>query len=690
MMTGNSGQSGETGDSIINTRRRTLLSALGSVGITFLAGCQGGGDGGSESRSRQTGTASPYTPREDIQSVDGATLKVPMTELPSNIDWATPPSNFHAFTYDVALTLDAKTGDLVKQLVVDWELSENKITFEIHPDATYSDGTPIKAKHWLAEQFTGRFMNKDNVLLPDLPNSNPTGMDVITNMTWDGKTGTFHSEGGLLKDVHTESLFRKQFTKDWSKLEWGPNDPIVKGTEEIGKETDQPLSKDGFKVVERVAQKYNLRGYGNTESEEPPTVEEVKNTPVSGPWQLSKATENTLVLKPNKHFRNADLINYDQIEVQAHAEPRSMWSAIKSDNLDAAPGSQEPPRPSIIREFPDNIQPHVYGGHTSFQVIYIPGQQKYLGLGPVRQAILYALDKKKLATIRHDIASEVLEQPPGLQAPRNATEYVDDNLASKFQHYAYDKKKATERLKSAGFTQKDGEWYTPDDKRFSIKLSTGNKVVQLENAIVSSLKDFGIDASLETVGNTAWEGRFNDGEFQMTVQPRGYSIAGVDGEMYIKAIEEEARRKRLGLFPNDPVVKWVKNTEGLERSDYDWTHLISGLTPELAKQWTVKAPPVGQPTADPTEEYPVGFYQMQLSAALDKKTRREYMQKLMWVWNWKLPVLPIMTNGRIAFMNHKNWIAPEHDAHWDTGFPGPLYNLMYKGDIQANPDSNHG
>lgn len=706
-------ESRERADDIpsIDSRRRKLLTAIGTSGIVGLAGCMGGetdentpggttssettaiGDQNittttdSQKTTATTDGSQPTTTQDEAPSfVDNATLTSYVTKIPSNVNWADPiewPPHFFSLTTDVMATT-TENEEMVPMVATEWEHSDTEVRFKIRDDASWSNGKPLLAKDYLAELYRARFTSTGDPTLEELQRMDgppEDTWDAVTHMSWDGKEGRIHSKGGWFAQKDMEDYVEGILTGDWGEVlthRWSQTGKAMVEAHRRCEEAEVlPSSAKGREIVRSVFNSYRTTSRGR----EGPSA--VVDRVVSGAWEPAEITETEIILKPNESHYSADQINWDRIKLHIQPQARQHWVSLKEEIVDATSGTTGLPAAHIIDTFPDYIQAHQYGGDTK-TCLYAPATREYLGRPKVRQALLMAIQKDRVAETKHKYAAKRLQQPPGLTGP-GAQEFIDNNndLRRSFQTYGYDSERATSLMKEEGFTKNNGSWVTPDGNEWRLTLTVPADTLQVDQVVMSALEDFGIPIELETLEGTTFENRFNDGDFQLTIRDNVYYPA--DGEMYYKALVEEARRKRLGLWKNERVLEWVKNNENINRKDYDWTYLINGERAQQYNQFTVSAPPLGKPESEERIDYPVAYMQSP-PPGIDQATIREYMQKLMWVWNWTLPLMPLCQVQSIAFMNHRDWIAPKDDAQWQLGYPNPLSNLMNMGKIHADPE----
>jgi len=103
-------------------------------------------------------------------------------------------------------------------------------------------------------------------------------------------------------------------------------------------------------------------------------------------------------------------------------------------------------------------------------------------------------------------------------------------------------------------------------------------------------------------------------------------------------------------------VEWAETTEGGAARDYGWL-AIEGFTPELLQdRWTKAAPPVGEPESDERIEYPVVAHAEQVTfGPVVAASNHDLRRRLAWVYNWRLPVIPLYLDHEVVAFDHSEW-----------------------------------
>ena len=148
--------------------------------------------------------------------------------------------------------------------------------------------------------------------------------------------------------------------------------------------------------------------------------------------------------------------------------------------------------------------------------LYINQKVYPLSVRAVRQAMSYAIDRQRVATIG-EYGYEPIGNQTGVILP-NFQSWYDKSQADRYG-YTYNPQKAIAILEQAGFKRnKSGIFQTPKGKplSFSVINNAGytDWVASME-VIVNELRQVGIDVHPENLSQTDWQARQNNGQFDL-------------------------------------------------------------------------------------------------------------------------------------------------------------------------------
>ena len=679
---------------IVDSRRR-FLALLGAGGVAGLAGCNGnnssksstGTSNGGTSKSNGGGTSSGSSSTSADGSasfVSKATFKTYMNTAPGDSSVTWNPYQFRNQWPRLLfpLVMDRKaaqmetTGELVPLAITKWSHDDSTIKFQIHDKANWSDGKPVVGKDLGIPLMLSRMQSDRSP--SDIKNSSdgPQSADeAITNVTWAKKSLTVHSDPGWFGQFYMDEYVQNMLIHAGSASiatraeDFLPN-ASVKGFQEIYDEVkDDPWSD---------ASKKKVKDWNKSLIHFVPKTDPSK-FPTSGPFSIKDVRSDKVILEKNKHFRAADKINWPTVEVQVISSERAIDAALKSDILDGTTGLLHLPKANVIDTFPKDLKYFRHTGNAPNGLFANPQKVKWLGNWRVRQAMAYALNKPQIAQVINKDAATAPQHPPGLMRA-DGRKWVPKSKRSGFNQYKFNTGKATKLMKDAGFKKKNGTWYTSGGDKTTLELLTGGKTVQVESVVISQLNDFGFDVKLKKQSSTTVSNRVDKGDFQLTLNTWPTNPQG----LYFRDLQQSTRRHLFGTWSDKAVNKWVDSHDNIINKEYDWTNNVEGFKTDQTKNWTLSAPPVGQPNGK-MKQYPVVYDGLLWQQNISKSKRQKIMTDLAWVFNWNLTYIPFAREFQLAFQDTKHWNVPSDKNEWKQY--GPQYRLLLEGKIQANPDA---
>jgi peptide/nickel transport system substrate-binding protein len=144
------------------------------------------------------------------------------------------------------------------------------------------------------------------------------------------------------------------------------------------------------------------------------------------------------------------------------------------------------------------------------------------GMLQVRQALAYIINRTTLTEL--DMGGTLIQDPPtiapdGINDAMAVPNYLTESQLKGMNQYNYNPAKATQLLESAGFTEKNGVWYLPNGKVWTVTISeeAGNSQFDEDGlAIVTMLEHFGIKADEVTVNAGTFQSQEEAGDFAIS------------------------------------------------------------------------------------------------------------------------------------------------------------------------------
>jgi peptide/nickel transport system substrate-binding protein len=469
---------------------RKLLVVL--FAFTLLAAACGDDDDGGGDESG--GTTAPPSTRAAEDVPEGGTVTYASDQEPTGWNVNTANDNLAALNYMTILvypqafdtTPDFKVV-MNKDLLTSAEQTSDDpqvITYEINPDATWSDGTPITGKDFI---YNWKLQNgkvdadvgesdpeaaePDDATIPDVAST--TGYENIQSVEGEEKTVT----------VTFETPYA-----DWKGL--------------FGNIMPAHILKD-------------VKGWNES-------LDETKIPEWSGgPFKFEKYTpEQSVTMVPNDKFWG-EKPKIDELVVVFGLLPEALPEAYENGEIDLSypqPQVDLVQRLESIPEIQNQINFGLSYEHIDFNLL-----NPLLADKAVRQAIAWGLNREELVArtvAQFDDRAEVLNNRIWLN---NQPEYVDNSG----EYAESDPDKARKTLEDAGYTEGSDGVYEKDGERLSFRISTtgGNQLREdTEEVIQEQLEQIGIEIKIDNVEGSAVfdkffpeSGNFEDADYDIAL-----------------------------------------------------------------------------------------------------------------------------------------------------------------------------
>jgi len=240
---------------------------------------------------------------------------------------------------------------------------------------------------------------------------------------------------------------------------------------------------------------------------------DASNYPYSGPFYITQITPSAFVMSKNPYYFAASRIPFSQVVLYQAGSPQVAAQNIISGKVSMDWGGLVTLPPAYFSQLPPYMKLLVVNAPFD-KGLYFNFKNPWLKLVQVRQAIAYVLNRTALAIVGGNIYSPIpipneIPDFPYLSQLRNSSTYLNS-----LNPYPTNTTKAAQLLTSAGFTFKNGLWYTPNGTQFSLVIGVSGTPSPDQQAILqaiqSELANFGITTSLTIFPNinavhNAWQ-----------------------------------------------------------------------------------------------------------------------------------------------------------------------------------------
>lgn len=477
-------------DTIQSMSRRRWIELAGAAGVSgVLAGCSSDGgesptdtsatDGTDDGTDTGGGETDTTTQPQGDPVDDTFSSRTRGGVLPNEIQWNQFNNKnkswvTNAFFYD-RLAMKRRDGEFENGLAESWDVTENKVTINIHPDATWHDGNAVTAED-VALKF--KFVKHT------------------------GGSGSNFFDGVSTSGENTVELSLPE-----------PKNADLLKTVLLNVRVDTHPDKFG-EYLERLEN-------ASSEDEKKEVLSEMSSMQIkepvgNGPVKFENATVSKINGTKHDGYHNAENVTVPNFEFWG-TEGGQPWAKMRNDQVDGITGSADP---KVIEQFPDHIRrdkiPSVGGYGFLFNF-----DDYDLGRYRVRQALCWMHDIKRTQSGSADPSGLITPPPIG----HNFLDWCSDKVKNNINQYneTVDTEKATSLLKEEGYTKEGGKWYRPNGERFKLVLDNRNEPVY-QTPFKNQLEEFGIKAEIDTKETSVWADDFFNGDFQVFVSWWGASM----------------------------------------------------------------------------------------------------------------------------------------------------------------------
>ena len=445
---------------------RKLLVVIFAFAL-FAAAC------GDDDNSGDEGSGTTTTPDTVTDVPEGGTVTYASDQEPTGWNVNTANDNLAALNYMTILVYPQAFDTtpefevvMNKDLLTSAEQTSDDpqtIKYEINPDATWSDGTPISGK-----DFIYNWKLQNGKVDADVGESDPEAAtpDDATIPDVASTTGYENIESVEGEDKSVTVTFETPYA-DWKGL--------------FGNIMPEHILKD-------------VKGWNESLDE--------ANIPdwSGGPFKFENyQQEKSVTMVPNEKFWG-EKPKIDELVVVFGLLPEALPEAFENGEIDLAypqPQVDLVQRLEALSDIKSQINFGLSYEHIDFNLL-----NEQLADPAVRKAIAQGLDREELVarTVKQfDDRAEVLNNRIWLN---NQPEY-EDNAG---EYATADKAAATKTLEDAGYTKGSNGIYEKDGKPLSFRISTtgGNQLREdTEEVIQDQLKQIGIDIKIANVEGSA-------------------------------------------------------------------------------------------------------------------------------------------------------------------------------------------
>ncbi len=224
----------------------------------------------------------------------------------------------------------------------------------------------------------------------------------------------------------------------------------------------------------------------------------------TGPFKFQSITSKEVVLVKFDKYWNKDYVFIDKVIMPYITSNQVGWQYYEAGKLDYDCFMMPPQVLNTLLKKPFAGIVKIYD-LSGFALVF-NFNNKWLRIPEVRKAIAYAINRTKAAEAAGAGMFTPVKYPTGVLTVGEP--WISDLIKKGVLNtYSYNLAKAKELLEKAGFTLKNGVWYTPDGTPFKLTLVVPGSYTDWSAAaheIAEELKSFGIQVSLSTPGSPSY------------------------------------------------------------------------------------------------------------------------------------------------------------------------------------------
>ena len=571
-------------------------------------------------------------------------------------------------------------GEVFYGTLEDIVVESDRIIYTLKDDLYWSDGEPVTALDGAAGQAIRRFTDIDeNQYLYDREDSTHNSRFYDWIEFPDGKTGdtwqVVSQHEGLPQRWHEDTYtgylwtaagddiivqlpthiepFQSVVEFALDEMDRGLEDePVVANTDEIWGQFIDAQTAERFRDPDEVI--------------------------TNGLWTLADIRgAEEWVLEPNEYHRHVDQLNFTEIRMPWIEEDHRLQAELQAERLDYA---QHRTPEEITPDLLESYERELNVGSNDIDIIFDHTHPVW-GEPKVRQAVAFALDTEAIAETYHNDLTIPVTVPGadwvGIETMVSES-WIDDTLID----YSQDVERATQLMMEAGFERgTDDEWLHDGDP-IEFVFPTDDDAPIWERIVVDQLNDFGFRGQVESMASDVYNEREDAGEFEIWGDTFWWSTNWLLGYAYfVVATADSWAIEHFGIYDIPEKAELVEEADGLR-----WETVADRYE---IHYWM---PPFGEPEGDLerwenlNDDIVRDFYRFGDESS--PETQEETMKKVLWAFNWGLPVLQLFYPLDQHLYNDDNWHWPTEHPSWESlGFGVGIDDYLSTGMISADTDN---
>ncbi|NDL59626.1 ABC transporter substrate-binding protein [Phytoactinopolyspora mesophila] len=393
-------------------------------------------------------------------------------------------------------------------LASEWEVTDDnlELTVTLHPDATWSDGTPVTADDVVVSSNIAYTRGSGAFILDPGAAGAASDIEVIDDktvqFTQDPENPTREFVNGIMNMIIVPAhIYGDLLPDDFDELL-----QAARGEDDAADDAREAISEAGEDVVSFAPE------------------EDIS----AGPYVLERINPSEALLVRNEHFHNDHLVAPDQVIARNYDGNEQVWDYLQAGELDSSHFVAVPE--DVVQQIearPGNEASRTYSpvvAGLAFNQTYEPFDDIN-----VRRALAYIIDREQMVAVSTPDGGTAATTTSGIHQ-EVVGEWIGDTVGD-LDPYAVDLDRAAEELEAAGLSEENGRWVLPDGDPFSVPIQVpggfSDWIAAGEN-IATQLNEFGIDSEIRTSPDfTVYQEEMTNGEY-----PVGFWLIGLGPSPY--------------------------------------------------------------------------------------------------------------------------------------------------------------
>ena len=350
----------------------------------------------------------------------------------------------------------------------------------------------------------------------------------------------------------------------------------------------------------------------------------------AGPFYVKRLNNSEALLVKNPDFYAASNVHVGQVIMEHDSSASQITSLLQSGSLDAAPFT------ALTKSEIDSVtaagNTEITGdGDVAAAIAFDENVAPYNNI-KVRQALAYVLNRTAIQQIGEPVVGTPSSTTSGAISS-TLSSWLTPQQKSALNPYSPSTATATSMLKSAGLTQKSGNWYLSDGKPWTINIPVPQGFsdwLSASSAIKSELDSFGIPTTI--TGEGQWT------QYQNDMFAGSYPVG-----WWLMALSTDANTAFGRIYgPYDGYTTSGQRYPAGNSTVYHWLN-----TPT-----TVSVPGVG--TVNPGQ-LTAQLANLDISTSAGMAQQKQIGAELIQTINYEVPVIQLWDYESIQFLNSKRF-----------------------------------